>query len=298
MLDLNEEKFADLDCVRLTNGSINLWVTNLVGPRIIGCSLNGGENLFAVLPEEQLAFPSGETFYFRGGHRLWYAPESLTTTYIPDNQPVQIEMDGGELRVIQPVDEPTKIQKSLVIRLAPDQPHVTIEHQLTNLGQTSMTLAPWAITQLKPGGVAILPQQTEKVDQDGLLPNRQLTLWPYSQISASNVHLGDQYIFVEASMNEGSFKIGYPNQKGWLAYSVDDVVFMKKAAYFPGASYFDLGSSSECYCCPRFLELETLGPRVDLAPGEMTSHIEEWVLFNNIQFSLSEEEVRRLFDPS
>ena len=297
MLDLNEEKFADLDCVRLTNGSINLWVTNLVGPRIIGCSLNGGENLFAVLPEEQLAFPSGETFYFRGGHRLWYAPESFDTTYIPDNQPVEIRMDQGELRVVQPVDEPTKIQKSLIIRLAPDQPQVTIEHQLTNLGQTSIPLAPWAITQLKPGGVAILPQQTEKSDKDGLLPNRKLVLWPYSQIRAPYVHLGDQYIFIEASMIEGSFKIGFPNQKGWLAYAVDDVIFMKKAAYFPDASYFDLGSSSECYCCPRFLELETLGPCVDLAPGEVTTHIEDWVLLNNIQFSLSEEEVARLLDP-
>jgi len=297
MIQINEERFANFDCVRLTNGLINLWVTANVGPRIIGCSFVGGENLFAVLPDEKLTHPSGDTFYIRGGHRLWYAPESFSTTYIPDNMPIEGEVHEGVLRVIQPVDVPTQIQKSLVIRLAPDQPQVTIEHQLTNLGQASITLAPWAITQLGPGGVAILPQQTGKVDKDGLLPNRQLALWPYTQVNAPFLHLGDQYIFVEASMDEGAFKIGFPNPKGWLAYAVDDVVFMKKAAYFPDKTYFDLGSSSECYCCPSFLELETLGPSVDLAPGEMTSHVEEWVLFKNIQFSFSEEEVARLIDP-
>lgn len=297
MIQFNEEQFAGLDCVRITNGLINLWVTTKVGPRIIGCSFVGRENLFAVLPDEKLTHSSGDTFYIRGGHRLWYAPESFATTYIPDNQPIQGEVHEGVLRVIQPVDVPTQIQKSFVIRLAPDQPQVMIEHKLTNLGRASTTLAPWAITQLKPGGVAILPQQTGKVDSDGLLPNRQLVLWPYSQVNAPFLHLGDQYIFVEASMEDGAFKIGFPNPKGWLAYAVDDVVFMKKAAYFPDALYFDLGSSSECYCCPGFLELETLGPSVDLAPGETTSHVEEWVLFKNIQFSLSEEEVARLIDP-
>lgn len=298
MIQLKEEKFADLDCVRLSNGRISLWITASVGPRIIGCSFIEGANLFAVLPDEKFVHSSGDTFYFRGGHRLWYAPETFDTSYIPDNQPVQIDMHDGELRVIQPADQPTEIQKSLVIRLAPDQPHVIVEHQLTNRGQSSYTLAPWAITQLKAGGVAILPQQTENADQEGLLPNRLLALWPYTQVNAPFLHLGDKYIFVEASMEKGRFKVGFPNLKGWLAYSIDDVLFMKKAVYFPEETYFDLGSSSEVYCCPSFLELETLGPKVVLAPGEMTSHVEEWVLYKNIQFSLSQEEVARLFEPS
>ena len=79
-------------------------------------------------------------------------------------------------------------------------------------------------------------------------------------------------------MREGALKIGFPNPDGWLAYVVDDTLFLKQAVYQPDGDYFDRGSSSECYCNPRLLELETLGPRTTLAPGESVSHRETWLV--------------------
>jgi hypothetical protein len=83
-------------------------------------------------------------------------------------------------------------------------------------------------------------------------------------------------------MHTGQLKVGFPNPAGWLAYVVDGTMFVKYAAYQPESAYFDGGSSSECYCDPRFLELETLGPRIWLAPGASTSHRETWVIHEGV----------------
>jgi len=286
MVTRTETHFAGHECVKLENGALGLWLTRSVGPRILGLALRGGENLFAVLSDDSVECPGAGMFSFRGGHRLWYAPEDPLRTYLPDDNPVSIaEIDDG-LRVTQPVEAPTGLQKSLTVTL-PDQgpgsaPCVVVDHKLHNRGRHPIDLAPWAITQLKPGGVAVLPQATALSDEYGLLPNRHIVLWPYTRVDSPQITWGDRYLLVEATMREGALKIGFPNPDGWLAYAVDDTLFVKQAPYLTGADYYDRGSSSECYCNPRFLELETLGPRTMLAPGESVTHQETWVVYEGV----------------
>ncbi|MCA9975561.1 MAG: hypothetical protein KC413_07415 [Anaerolineales bacterium] len=151
-----------------------------------------------------------------------------------------------------------------------------------------MELAPWAITQFKPGGFAILPQA---VEDTGLLPNRRLVFWPYARINSPHLQLGDRYIFLQAAMQNESFKLGWANPDGWLAYWIDNTLFVKKAAYQTDADYYDYGSSSECYCSDIILELETLGPRITLTPNESVIHREEWRIFSNIDLTAEETAV-------
>lgn len=282
-------RFLDLDCVRLQNESISLLVTRSVGPRIIALQYRGGENLFAQLPEAQLDCPGHRSLILWGGHRLWHAPEVRRRTYLPDDDPVSIAPIEGGLVVTQPTEPATGIQKSIEVRLPDESATVMVNHILTNQGLWPVECAPWAITQLRPGGVAILPQPTSPADPDGLLPNRQIALWAYTDINNPNLTWGNRFIFVTAAMQAGALKIGFPNPHGWLAYYVDKTLFMKKAAYQPDAFYYDGGSSSQCYCNPEFLELETLGPRVVVQPGESVSHQETWQVFGDIQFVPVEE---------
>jgi hypothetical protein len=111
-----------------------------------------------------------------------------------------------------------------------------------------------------------------------------LALWPYTDLRSPHLRLGKQLIRFRAEMADGAFKLGFSNPSGWLAYLLGDTLFVKCAPYQSGAVYYDLGSSSECYCSARFIELETLGPRVTLAPGESVSHVEEWALFTGVSF--------------
>lgn len=107
---------------------------------------------------------------------------------------------------------------------------------------------------------------------------------------------GKSGFFVEATMQSGALKVGFPNSVGWMGYALGDTLFVKHAAYRPDAAYFDRGSSSECYCNSHFLELETLGPRTTLAPDESVTHRETWGIYAGVTVRRDEAAVQELVD--
>ncbi len=294
---MKSTRFLNLDCLELKNSSLELLITKSVGPRLIRLSLLGQENLFAELPDLTLECPGEGPLTIWGGHRLWHAPEVKRRTYLPDKQPLSCtEIENG-VEVVQPTEPQSGIQKSIKITLPDQSASVIIDHTLKNEGLWPVELAPWAITQMKPGGVAILPQAQGKADPDGVLANRRLNLWPYTDINSPFIQWGNRFIFIRATMQKESLKVGFPNPVGWLAYHRNQTLFVKRAAYQVQADYFDFGSSSECYCNAEFLELETLGPRTTLAPAQHVTHRETWQLYANVQFDeITEENAQHLVE--
>lgn len=280
-------KFNGQECVTLQNGSLRLLIAQSMGPRVMWLSFVNGENIFAELPDFMTA-----AFHFYGGHRLWHAPEDINRTYEPDDAPVHIaEVEGG-LQVTQDVESKSGLEKTMDVRLDGEAARVVVTHTFKNHNVWPVTCAPWAITQLKNGGVAILPQSTAEA---GLLPNRSLAMWQYTDPSDPHVTWGKAYVMVEADV-AAPFKVGFPNPRGWLAYWWNGMLFVKRAAYQPGAAYYDFGSSSEFYCSDRFAELETLGPIASLAPGGSIAHTETWELHSNIERPRNEAEAQAIVE--
>ena len=277
--------FLGIECIQIANDHISILATISVGPRILSLQTHAGENIFAELPDATLECPGAGLFHFYGGHRLWHAPEDPQVTYLPDDTAVRATAIGNGIRLTQEKESKTSLQKELEIRLLDDLPAVEVRHILTNRGDRECTLAPWAITQLKPGGVAILPQFTDFIDNNPTLPNRSVVLWPYTDINGEDITWGNETILVHAHMKDGRLKIGFPNPVGWMAYWNKGSLFVKRTAFIQGGEYFDRGSSSECYCDPRFLELETLAPVSKLQPGGCIEHIEGWELYENITWT-------------
>ena len=207
-------KYLNLDCVLLENNALRLLVTQTVGPRVISFGYKDEENLFAELPDEVSQLPDGKAFHFYGGHRLWDSPESMPTTYTPDDFPVDIVLTAEGLSATQHALTETGLEKTIYISVSADTPQVVVVHQLTNRGSQMVECAPWAITQLKPGGVAILPQSQSHT---GLLPNRTISLWPYSDVTSALLSWGNRYILAWADKKTGAFKLGFPNPRvaGW-----------------------------------------------------------------------------------
>jgi len=285
-------RFLDFDCARIENAALSLLVTQSVGPRIISLRFQGGDNLLAVLPDFVTQRPDGKFFHFYGGHRLWHAPESMPRTYALDDCPVEVSATQDGLGVVQPAEEQTGIEKSMQISLPEGRQQIVIRHVLANRGAATVECAPWAITQFRTGGTAILPQSQQRTD---VLPNRALALWPYTCMASPEVYWGDGYILVHAGM-ESAFKVGFPNPRGWLAYWLEGTLFVKRAAFEAQAAYYDFGSSSECYCNGQFLELETLAPISRLAPGEVVSHTETWELYAQVERPGDEQAVERIVE--
>lgn len=284
--------FMGHECVSLENESIRLLLSRSIGPRILSLSFMGGKNLLAELPDFVTECPGVGPFHFYGGHRLWHAPEELSRTYLPDDSPVEITPIENGYLITQAVEIKTGLQKSIEVHLEKNSPRIVVTHRITNHGLWNVTCAPWAITQLKTGGVAILPQAQKKT---GVLPNRSLALWDYTNMSDPNLTWGENYILVNADM-KAPFKVGFPNPRGWLAYWLENTLFVKHAKYEAQSAYYDFGSSSECYCNDQFLELETLAPITTIAPKESITHIETWALYGNTTRPRNEKDAQSLVD--
>jgi hypothetical protein len=81
------------------------------------------------------------------------------------------------------------------------------------------------------------------------------------------------------------------NRRGWCAWVHDRVVLIKRFGWEPRATYPDFGSNNEVYAAGDYLEIETLGPLVTLAPDEYTTHTERWFLFRDVDTGRSEREL-------
>jgi len=235
-------------------GSLELDYLETAGPRIVGLRYKGSVNLFASVPEISIPTPYGD-FHYIGGHRLWYAPEAMPRSYIPDNDGLTVSELPDGLLLQGKQESGTKIRKSIKIHLDTDIPQVTLTHTLVNEGLWDVELAPWTITMFRLGGVAILPFQSEEVDMDDLLPNRRISLWPYSKIDDPRLHFSDDLIFVSAKSDLPLFKIGVFNPRGWVAYWSEGVLFRKTFNVQTGGTYPDNGCNAEIYCDEHFIEL-------------------------------------------
>lgn len=255
------------------------------GPRIVRLSFAGSsENFFVELPHKKIETPLGD-FFLRGGHRLWHSPEAMPRTYLPDNAGVIVEDFDGGVRLRQPTEALTGITKSIEIRLDPRRAAATITHRLQNDGAHAVEFAPWAITMLPLGGVAVLPQTIGAIDAHGLLPNRNLVLWQYTRVNDARLELNDDAMRVHARADLPPCKIGYFNRRGWIAYWRAGLLFVKRFAPQIDQMHADFNCNAEVYCNDEFIELETLAPLTWMAPGQSATHVETWELHSGVNLN-------------
>ena len=254
----------------------------------------GTTNLFADLGKVPLETRYGD-FYFRGGHRLWHSPEAMPRTYIPDNEGATVHEIENGIRIDQPAESWTHIAKSIEIELDPRQARLLLRHELRNEGAWSVEFAPWALTMFRLGGVGIFPQPAGNVDSAGLLPNRQITLWPYASLSDPRLALRDDFILVRADPKLPPFKFGYFNRHGWMGYWLDGILFVKRFDVSAKSKpYPDGGCNAESYCNDKFIELETLGPLTKVEPGESVFHHETWEVHTALVPQLIPSEIQEV----
>jgi len=271
--------YGDFPVITLKNPFLSLDVL-ANGPHIVRLHYRGGPNLFGEMFEEK---DTGYgNYYSLGGHRLWHSPEAIPRTYLPNVGEALVNEIPNGLRIVRPPEPIGGIVKQIDIQLDPEKAVVVVRHELANHGLWSVECAVWALTMLNLGGVAILPLPNTKVDADGLLPNRQLTFWPYMRLKDPRLNLQDDFITLRAEPLLPPIKLGYFNPHGWLAYWLEKVLFVKRFDPKPGSAFLDGGCNAEVYCNNKFIELESLGPLGRLEPGKSLVHIETWELYNGL----------------
>lgn len=290
------------NCIRMSNGTVELIATTDVGPRVIRFGFVGQDNEFFE-DKEQMGKTNADEWLAFGGHRLWLAPEAKPRSYFPDSQPVKAVQQGHTLRLIQPVERAegaqaglsNGFQKEIEITLAPQGSHVILVHKLTNHNLWDVEVAPWTLTVMGAKGKAILPQEPysphpdipdtpgQVIDKRFYLPVRTLVLWSYTNLQDPRWVFTSKYLILKQDPEaKRPLKIGMSNRQNWGAYLRGGHLFVKKVVYQEGATYPDHGCNFETFTNPEMLELESLGPLTKVPPGSSVTHREDWHLFDGV----------------
>ncbi len=285
------------DCIRLSNGTVEVVLTTAIGPRVIRYGFIGGDNILGEVPELTTKTELGDWKPW-GGHRVWSAPEGMPRSYWPDNSPIEAKIDGNTVRLTQPIEKATGIRKEIVVTLAPAGTSLTVENRLTNTTLWAVDAAVWAMTIMRDGGTVILPQEPYKSHDDALQPARSVTLWSYTDLSDPRWQIGTKFLRLHNDpARAASQKVGIANHQGWAGYLRSGTLFVKRVDWKDGATYPDGGVNVETYTAGKFLELETLGPMSRLEPGASISHEERWSLFKDVKDAAADDELALTLAP-
>ena len=268
-------------CAKLSRGGKTMLVTVDVGPRVIYYGFDGGENIFYE-DAQDLINKGGEYFdtnlpgkgiwHIYGGHRLWKCPEYLDT-YYPDNAPVEVVEKADSVTFVSEVESTTGLQKSIEITMD-EKGDATLKHKFVNKGkEVTPPVALWALSVMDKTAKAYIPISTEDT---GLLPNRNITLWSYTDLKDDRLCILNEAITLQQKNVKQPIKIG-TFACGPVSVDIKGMKFTIEINS-PEGEYGDHNCNVETYTNDIMLEIETLSPIKSMAVGEEVVHTEKWSL--------------------
>jgi len=132
------------------------------------------------------------------------------------------------------------------------------------------------------GGITKFPPRG--THPENLQPTNPLIMWAFTDLSDPRWTFTEEYLILRQDPdNRAPQKLGHFNEKTMGAYLLGSDLFVKRYDADPSKAYADFGASYETFTNGDFLELETLGPLENVAPGATVEHIERWSLSRNVQ---------------
>lgn len=248
--------------LRCVADDVEIVVGVSAGPRVLSLSWRGGPNL---LHRDMTGFGVDDWRMF-GGHRCSIAPESAAS-YVPDNAPCAVRREGRQLVVESTLDD--GLRREWTLRAPHNGEGFTIEHALTNSSAEPWRGALWAMTCVEPEGCVVSPC----ADAAGLV------FAGVPSDPGADVQWSRRNGFVITTPQQLRGKAGWHSPAGWLALLRSDATFLIHAPEIvPRERCVHGGCNAEVFISRDYLELETLGAEVVLAPGERATHRQRWLL--------------------
>lgn len=260
----------ELAFVEVIAGPMRARILEETGPRIIGLQVEGFGELMGTT-DVILDGPFGPVPLI-GGHRLWSAPESPASTYVPDT-PVRVSAIDGGVRA-ESDDPRLTLTKAIEVHALGDV--LVVDHILVNGSNQPIEAAAWGLTMVRPGGTIRISAPQVGLDEAGLQARFAMVTWPYTDLNDPRLTFDQSGVEVKATGNE-VVKIGAVSLDGQVRYSLDGLTFVKRTEPFdPSRRYADMGAMIQAYVGNGFCEIETVGPLQLLSPGEAINHRETW----------------------
>lgn len=159
--------------------------------------------------------------------------------------------------------------------------HLFCKQTIRNISQEVREVCHWGRSFSPGGGICVIPLG----DRPSRFPAKYAM---YEEGAIINVRNTDEKIrerdgYLEILAPPRKPKLGFDVTGGWLAYLMpNDTVFVKRFAVYPDRVYNEAAglTLSVWYPTGPRIELEPIGPRERLPPGDSASFTEDWWLFD------------------
>ena len=263
--------------VELVSGDTRVVLCPQAGGRVLEYSLAGKNALF--VDEAEREWQPGREVPMSAG-RFDIGPELV----IPP-RPVlwsgswTAEITGPRsARLVSQRDPATGVQLTRDFELAADSTDLDCTQTIKNVSKQPVEWCHWSRTFATGNGICVIP-----LTAPSRFPNKYVM---YEEGRLINCQPEDPHI-VE---RDGCLlitgvprkpKLGFDSYAGWMAYVTrDGLAFVKRFKTYPDRVYNEAAglTISVWYPEDRRVELEPIGPRERLAPGESASFTETWSL--------------------
>ena len=262
------------DCIELKNKPARVVLCPAVGGRVLEFSIQG-KNALWLNPEEV-----GKTNGASAG-RFDIGPERI----LPQHNVLFRGTYKGEIvgarsaKLTSGRDASSGFQIVREFSLAIDTAHLTCKQTVTNISKETRQVCYWCRTFALGQGICVVP-----VSGFSRMPKKHVMYDDHLVINFApkndSITQREGFIIVDGPPEKP--KLGFDSMSGWMAYLTrNDLMFVKRWQTFPNRVYGEMASLTLSIWYPAerpMCELEPIGPREILKPGERASFTEEWFL--------------------
>ena len=269
------------DCIRLENDSTQVTLCPAAGGRVLQYSWQGKEALYLPPGNEGWTYEPGKAGGSMAAGRFDIGPEQT----IPAHP--QLWMGRWQCAVTGPraarltsvPDEATGVRLMREFTLAADSSQLQCRQTITNVSQQSHEYCHWSRTFALGSGICVIPLTSPSRFPKGyVMYNGQA---PEINFRPEDAHIRIRENFLEILAAPKFPKLGMDTTAGWFAYLMrNDLLFVKQFPAYPDRVYNEVAGLTMSIWYPDLpmCELEPIGPREKLAPGESASFTETWLL--------------------
>ena len=267
------------ECIELRNETTTVVLCPAAGGRVLEYSLGGENALYLEEAETGKPYVAGEPASMSAG-RFDIGPEKT----IPAHPRLWSGKWKGEIlgpraaRLTSPKDEGIGTQLVREFRLAESGSHLACTQTIVNIGTQTTEWCHWSRTFARGNGICLIP-----LTSPSRFPNRYVMYEDGDRIHIrpDDPHIRQRDGFLEIFGVPRFPKLGMDSYAGWFAYLMkNDLLFIKRFPTYPDRVYNEAAGLTVSIWYPedRRVELEPIGPRERLKPGQSASFTEDWHL--------------------
>lgn len=268
--------------IELRNENVRVVLCPQVGGRVLEYSLNGKNALY--LSDTDRNWKPGDRPQSSAG-RFDIGPE-LT---IPQRRELWSGEWTGEItgeysaRLTSRKDDATGVQLIREFLLAQESSHLACTQTIVNVSDSSKEYCHWSRTFVVGKGICVIPLTADGKEPASRFPNKYVM---YESRGLLNFYDKDANIrefegTLEIHPTPRKPKLGFDSYAGKIAYlAPNDLLFVKRFKTYPDRVYSEAAglTISVWYPDREMVELEPIGPRETLKPGDRASFTENWYL--------------------